>query len=102
MIQKESGLDASQRWNLLGFPVLLAEKNISPATATVGIRAAYTSKNTRNNEKAIVTTARIRRRRMRFRAQSPSASILILKYGMTINATMTSVGIRTPATTGGK
>ena len=42
------------------------------------------------------------RRCRRFDAQSGSPLMFTSKYGMTTRATMTKVGIRTPATTGGK
>src|SRR6516162_2050688 len=102
MIQKESGLEASQRWNRPEAARLAAAKNMKPAIRSVGISTAYTLNAIRKTANKPTVSARMRKRAERFRVHKPSASTLILKYGITIKAIKTSVGINTPATTGGK
>src|SRR5215470_15969140 len=72
------------------------------ATTAVGAMIVHASKNTRNARRAIVVISTVRKFRPGRRVHSGSPSTFTLKYGITTSARTTSVGIRIPATNGGK
>src|ERR1700674_2981136 len=103
MIQNDRGLEKSHQRKRLGASgVAPADHAISAAIGSVAASRAHTLSAARSAVRTAVTTANIRKRCGLFRTHSPSAWMLTLKYGITISAITTSVGISTPPTTGGK
>ena len=85
MIQNESGFAASERRNFDGeFVGVYAASAISATVITVGTSATMTSKTSRKMQNAIETTQKIFSRLSRSFVNRPSASMLMLKYGITI------------------
>ena len=103
MIQKEIGRATSQRRKRPGASGAdNAARSKNAATISVGARATKTSNTIRKMQKATTTAAKIFRRRYLSVSHNPFPWTFTSKYGMTISATTTKVGISTPATTGGK
>src|ERR1700680_1440227 len=102
MIQNDKGRRESQRWKRPALFDSQAAKSIATPMSTVGASTAQTANTIKRTISASATTEKIWSRLRRSRDHRPSASMLTLKYGMTIRAMTTSVGINTPPTTGGK
>jgi len=101
MTHQEIGLLASAGSRPFSPALAVYEKSRRTATIAVGTKIVQASKPARNASRTntMISTA------LRFRAgrdQVDSPSMFTLKYGMTTRPITTSVGIRIPATNGGK